>query len=293
MIKRRSRLASVHLALAAAACAWVITLGASSLADLRRRTPPKAFSEMDAAKPRLSSRKARRTPPARRPRRSTSGRPRRATAASAATRPRRDPHPTPQWLSCADCHGGNGTATTKEQAHPRPRHADAWPTAANPHESYTLLNRERHEWIRFVNPSDLRVAPVVCGRCHSAIVRTVQKGSMVNSAQVYSTALYNNASVPFKDAQFVENYTPRGLPQILRTIPPPTAEETRTLGILPQFFPLPRFETGQPGTILRAFERGGGPEVGARQSRTARTCRASRTSRSAIAGSARRARSIR
>ena len=83
---------------------------------------------------------------------------------------------------------------------------------------------------------------------------------MVNSAQVFSTGLYNNGSVPFKDAVFVENYTPRGLPQILRTIPPPTPEETRTLGILPQFLPLPRFETGQPGTILRAFERGGGPK---------------------------------
>ena len=33
---------------------------------------------------------------------------------------------------------------------------------------------------------------------------------MVNSAQVYSTALYNNASVPVKDAVFIENYTPRG-----------------------------------------------------------------------------------
>ena len=81
-----------------------------------------------------------------------------------------------------------------------------------------MLNRERHEWIRFVNPSDMRVAPVVCGRCHDATIRSLQKGPMMNSAQVYSTALYNNSSVPFKDAQFAENYTPRGEPQIIRTL---------------------------------------------------------------------------
>src|SRR5207244_13152012 len=62
----------------------------------------------------------------------------------------------------------------------------------------------------------------ICARCHAAIVKSVQRGPMMNSAQVYSTALYNNASVPFKDAVFVENYTPRGEPQILRTMPAPT-----------------------------------------------------------------------
>jgi hypothetical protein len=172
----------------------------------------------------------------------------------------KDPHPTPQSLSCADCHGGDGTRTTKEEAHPEPRFPETWRTAANPPETYTILNRERHEWIRFVNPSDLRVAPIVCGRCHAAILRSVQKGPMTNSAQVYSTALYNNASVPFKDARFAENYTPRGEPQIIRTMPPPTAEETRTKGILAELFPLPRFEVGQPGNIFRIFERGGGPK---------------------------------
>jgi hypothetical protein len=172
----------------------------------------------------------------------------------------KDPHPTPQGLSCADCHGGNGTATTKDEAHPRPRQTDLFTSAANPHESYARLNEERHEWIRFFNPSDLRVAPVVCGRCHAGTVKSVQKGSMVNSAQVYSTGLYNNASVPFKDSVFAENYTPRSEPQIIRTVPPPTAEETRLKGILAVLYPLPRFESGQPGNIFRIFERGGGPK---------------------------------
>src|SRR5580765_9107070 len=99
-----------------------------------------------------------------------------------------DPHPVQQSLTCVDCHGGNGTATTKQDAHPRPAFPDVWKSSANPHSTFTLLNHERHEWIRFVNPSDLRVAPVVCGRCHGGIVRSVQKGPMTNSAQVYSTA---------------------------------------------------------------------------------------------------------
>jgi hypothetical protein len=172
----------------------------------------------------------------------------------------RDPHPTAQNLSCVDCHGGNGTARTKEEGHPKPLNPEAWKTSANPRNSFTLLNHESREWIRFVNPSDLRTADLACARCHAEIVRTVRKSSMVNSAQVYSTALYNNATLPFKDAVFIESYTPFGEPQAIRTIPPPSAEETRLHGVLPWLFPLPRFNIGQPGLIFRPFEHGGGPK---------------------------------
>src|SRR5438105_4122720 len=72
----------------------------------------------------------------------------------------KDPHPVQQSLTCVDCHGGNGTATTKQDAHPTPAVPAAWRTSANPASSFTLLNHERYEWIRFVNPSDLRVAAV-------------------------------------------------------------------------------------------------------------------------------------
>ena len=111
-----------------------------------------------------------------------------------------------------------------------------------------------------MNPSDSRVAPRICGKCHTDTVHNVQKGSMMNSAQVYSTALYNNGSLPFKNAVFAENYTWRGEPQIIRTVPAPTPEETRLKGILPVLFPLPRFEVVQGNTLLRPFERGGGPK---------------------------------
>jgi len=87
----------------------------------------------------------------------------------------------------------------------------------------------------------------------------MQIGPMMNSAQVYSTALYNNGSVPFKDARFAENYGPNGDPQIIRTEPKPTDADLRR-GVLAALWPLPRFEITQPGTIFRPFERGGGPK---------------------------------
>src|SRR5438067_13760340 len=45
-------------------------------------------------------------------------------------------------LSCTDCHGGNGTAKNKDEAHVHPRNADVWKTSANPPRSYTALLRE-------------------------------------------------------------------------------------------------------------------------------------------------------
>ena len=63
---------------------------------------------------------------------------------------------------------------------------------------------------------------------------------------------------------FGESYDANGEPQRLRTFPPPTAEETRTKGVLPYLDPLQRWEISQPGNVLRVFERGGQkkPELG-------------------------------
>ncbi len=165
-------------------------------------------------------------------------------------------------LSCTSCHGGNGTATSKEAAHPKPRHPEKWHNSANPEESFTLLNKESLEWIRFVNPSDLRAVDISCGKCHGSIASYVKKSSMSTSAQVFSTGLYNNGSVPSKDSLFSENYSPHGHPQAIRTIPPPSPEQTKEKGVLAILWPLPRFEIGQPLSVnfLRVFERGGGPK---------------------------------
>ena len=73
-------------------------------------------------------------------------------------------------LGCIDCHGGNARVARPAgtdvkdpayqaalgDAHVLPRYPLAWkyPSSANPPSSYTLLNRESAEFIRFVNPGD-------------------------------------------------------------------------------------------------------------------------------------------
>jgi hypothetical protein len=174
-----------------------------------------------------------------------------------------DPHVAPKGISCVDCHGGNGMGSTKAEAHTaKPRHPEMWHSSANPEDSYTLLNNENSDWIRFVNPSDFRVAHTSCGSCHMDYIKSLQKSAMTQSPQVYSSALYNNGTLPTKNAILGESYSHSGEPQIARTIPPPTAQETKEQGILPFLFPFPRFEIGQPLSVAfwRPAERGGGPK---------------------------------
>jgi hypothetical protein len=87
---------------------------------------------------------------------------------------------------------------------------------------------------------------------------------MTHGGMLWGAALYNNGSFPLKDTHFGESYTPSGEPRILRTWPPPSQDLTRTKGVLPELWPLQRWEVSQPGNILRVFERGGGArtEVG-------------------------------
>ncbi|MGI9458276.1 MAG: hypothetical protein ACR2NU_17070, partial [Aeoliella sp.] len=170
----------------------------------------------------------------------------------------RDPHFSPTvHLGCVDCHGGDPNATTENTAHVHPSHPEAWITSANPVRSYTLLNRERPEFIRFVNPGDLRVAHIACGQCHANETLQVRKSMMTHGCMLWGAALYNNGSVPFKWSRYGESYGMHGAPQRLQTVPRPTAEETARKGVLPYLDPLPRFQMTQPGNVLRIFERGG------------------------------------
>ncbi len=138
--------------------------------------------------------------------------------------------------------------------------------SANAERMYTQWLKESPEYVRFVNPGDLRVAPETCGRtgCHPSEVRNVSTSMMTTGGMLWGAALYNNGGYPHKDTRFGESYSHDGTPQTVRTIPAPSAEETRTKGILPEITPLERWEISQPGNVLRVFERGGGPkgEVG-------------------------------
>src|ERR1051326_6493012 len=162
-------------------------------------------------------------------------------------------------LSCTACHGGNPVAKSKEEAHVQPRFPREWRRAgsANPEESNTLLNRESWEFVRFVNPGDLRVAATTCGSasCHQLESQNVARSMMTNGAMLWGAALYNNGGFPLKDPRFGESYSAAGEPQTL--LQPISDQDRRTKGFLSLLEPLPRWEISQPGNILRVFERGG------------------------------------
>jgi hypothetical protein len=182
------------------------------------------------------------------------------------------------FISCAGCHGGNSQiqrpagaepkSAAYEQArlsaHPKARRPGLWRSSANPVRPFTEWLKESQEYIRFVNPGDLRVAEETCGQCHFKEVRAVQTSMMTHGGMLWQAALYNNGAFPFKDAKFGESYSPDGSPRRINTYPPPSALDIREKGILPFLEPLARWELSQPGNLLRVFERGGGArsEVG-------------------------------
>ncbi len=183
-------------------------------------------------------------------------------------------------LGCADCHGGDaqimlpagaaqgspGYEEATRKAHPQPRFAQNARSSANPVRAYSNWLKEDLQFIKFVNPGDLRVAEETCGRsgCHLAEVQRVRTSMMTHGAMLWEAALYNNGAIPTKNPIFGESYASDGSPQRLQTFPPPTAEETRLKGVLPYLEPIERWEISQPGNVLRSFERGGRskPEVG-------------------------------
>ncbi len=191
-------------------------------------------------------------------------------------------------LGCTDCHGGNaevhvaaGVAASspeynrvKQQAHPQPRDREMLNRSANPERAYTQWLKESDDYVRFVNPGDLRVASETCGSagCHAAEVRNVSTSMMTTGGMLWGAALYNNGAYPHKDTQFGESYAHDGTPQAIRTIPPPSAEETRNKGVLPEITPLERWEISQPGQCPARFRTRRRPERGSWRARARRRC---------------------
>ena len=127
-------------------------------------------------------------------------------------------------LGCTDCHGGNATVmapagasatplaeahgeegkeegeghggrkyesgyqAAMESAHVLPRYPDVWPSSANPVRSYTALNKEPVEFVRFVNPGDYRVAREACGNCHLPVIQAAERSLMANAAMFWGAA---------------------------------------------------------------------------------------------------------
>ena len=149
-------------------------------------------------------------------------------------------------LACVDCHGGQTNAVVakdvipgslaynevKQRAHIQPRYPEAWSnhegkrTAANPKQSYTLLNKEDPEFVRFVNPGDLRVARLTCGTCHQSEVEQVEKSPMTTSGVFWTAAAYNNGIVSQKTPFLGESYSIDGVAQKIQMVPPPMRQPT-------------------------------------------------------------------
>ncbi|HEY2104070.1 MAG TPA: hypothetical protein VGH08_12560 [Chthoniobacterales bacterium] len=165
-------------------------------------------------------------------------------------------------LGCTDCHGGRAApGLTKEEAHILPQHPEFWKTSANPPNSNVWINHESAEFIRFINPGDLRVAQQACGLCHGEIVRRVEHSMMRHGAMLWGAALYNNGSYNHKNYRFGQAYGATGVPLRLINYSPVTPIDTQARGILPFIDPLPRFNLSNPGNILRIFEKGGSAQL--------------------------------
>src|SRR5271157_5544137 len=119
-------------------------------------------------------------------------------------------------LGCTDCHGGDasvlppsgaqkgsaGYDEAKKKAHPKPSIPELWRArgSANPVRPFTEWLKETQEYIKFVNPGDLRVAAETCGSagCHVKEVRAVRTSMMTTGAMLWGAALYNNGGFPYK-----------------------------------------------------------------------------------------------
>src|SRR3954469_26021942 len=200
---------------------------------------------------------------------------------------RKTMHSTPAVvLGCTDCHGGNAAirgeaslprddpryVAARDQAHVLPKYPKAWhwPSSANPPRSYTLLNIESPEYVRFVNPSDYRVARDSCGACHIETIEAAERSIMASGAMLWGGAAYNNGIVPYKNYIFGEAYTRQGEPAKIVSPPSPQAitPEQKARGVLAELYPLPTWHVIPPGDVFRVFERGGRtigsqfPEIG-------------------------------
>ncbi|MFC7499524.1 hypothetical protein ACFQRC_09840 [Enterovirga sp. GCM10030262] len=190
-------------------------------------------------------------------------------------------------LGCVDCHGGNPSifaadvsdhdapayVAARDRAHVLPKYPGAWhwPSSANPKRSYTLLNIEAPEYVRFVNPSDYRVARESCGACHIEVIEAAERSLMATGAMFFGGAAYNNGIAPMKNYIFGEAYTREGEPaKIVSPLGPDgkLSEAEKKRGALAELYPLPTWHVIPPADVFRVFERGGRsintqfPEIG-------------------------------
>ena len=159
-------------------------------------------------------------------------------------------------------HGGGKTGwsssyqASMDSAHVLPRFPHHWQDSANPAGSYANLNLESSEFIRFINPGDLRIAREACGACHLPIIQASERSLMATSAMLMGGASYNNGILPYKRYILGESYSRESEAGTIKSLGEITPAMTKR-GVLPQLYPLPTWESVPPADIFRVFERGG------------------------------------
>ena len=123
-------------------------------------------------------------------------------------------------LGCTDCHGGDATqgregrrsstaSCPATSGRVTPSIGAPPPTRRIPARSSTT---KTPQWIRFVNPGDLRVAEQACGLCHENSLEHVANSMMTTGQMLWGAALYNNGGYWKKNYVFGQSYGRDGAP---------------------------------------------------------------------------------
>ena len=142
-------------------------------------------------------------------------------------------------LSCVDCHGGNGAATTKDKAHVLAKETVPFDERVLP-QNYDLA------WQRFVNPSNLRVAKQVCGDCHENGVGNVLKSLHATTCGHLGDGFFEHGLTKSKTPSFGvfaetddDGEVPKGALRAVSQVPAPISGAARDR-IETHFADLPR-----------------------------------------------------
>lgn len=98
-------------------------------------------------------------------------------------------------LSCTDCHGGNGDAETKDVAHVQPKRTP-------PGDERVLPLDYDPAWLRFRNPSNMRVLDQTCGQCHATACADLARSLHGSTAGHLCDGMYEAGILPQRGSKF-------------------------------------------------------------------------------------------
>lgn len=99
-------------------------------------------------------------------------------------------------LSCTDCHGGDPKAETREAAHVKPK-------KPLPNDERVLpLDWADPEYLRFKNPTNLRVIDQTCGTCHAGMCENLERSLHGTTAGHLSDGMYECGVYPNRGSKY-------------------------------------------------------------------------------------------